>query len=123
MVGKVDKKEEESKISSMKVNYQDRDTVSPTFGKFPMKLWSEWDQDCEVNYNGTRWFKAWSDHQTAKQNKKEEAMWGYMMDLNDKVDSLLKQPPQEEEEVDENFVATIGNPTPKKRKKKVKKNE
>jgi len=29
---------------------------------FPAQLFIEWNEDCEVRYNGMRWLKMWSDH-------------------------------------------------------------
>jgi len=103
------------------------DTTGFGVGHFPMKLFVEWDKDCRENFGDTRWIKLWQDHILAKQSQKEEAMWKYIMDLNDKVDSLMKQPEpekeEEEEEPDKDFVPTLGEPTPKKKKEKVNKNE
>lgn len=120
-MGKIDKMEEEKKIGAIRMDYKEKPIVSPTFGKFPVSFWLDWEKDCEQNYNGTRWMKAWNDHQKAKQSMKEEAMWAYMMKLNDRVDDMESNPIEqdEEDEKDEDFVATLGNPTPKKKKGKV----
>ena len=95
------------------------DTTGFGVGHFPMKLFVEWDKDCRDNYGDTRWIKIWQDHVVSKQSRKEEAMWKYIMDLNDKVDAIMAQPePEEEEEPDKDFVPTLGNPIPKKKVKK-----
>ena len=92
------------------------DTTGFGVGHFPMKLFVEWDKDCREHYGDTRWIKIWQDHVISKQSRKEEAMWKYMMELNDKVDALMAEP--EVEEVDKNFVPTLGKPTPDKKEKK-----
>lgn len=107
MAKKIDKMKEEKKIESYKVNLKERDTVSPTFGKFPMKQWSEWDQDCEMNFNGTRWMKAIHDHQKARQSMKEEAMWEYMMGLKNQID-LLQSSMEKPQETKPETIETLG---------------
>ena len=97
---------------------EEEETTGFGVGHFPILLFNEWDKECKEQYGDTRWIKIWQDHIIAKQSRKEEAMWKYMMDLNDKLDSLMKQPESKEEEVDKDFVPTLGNPTPKKKEKK-----
>ena len=115
---KIDKEQEEKKIEENKIDrlHYDKRTVSPTFGKFPAKMWWEYEKDCEENFNGTRWVKAWNDHIIAKQIKKEGQMWNFM---NDKLEEVQEQNVVTET-VDVDHVATIGCPTPKKNDKEGK---
>ena len=85
---KIDKEKEEKKIKDISP-VEESKTFSPIFGKFPQELWLEWNRDCEQNFNGTRYAKAWNDHLLARQATKEAAMWNYMMKLQDEI-NLLK---------------------------------
>ena len=121
--GKVDKSEEEKKITNYRVQLGDKERippVSPTFGKFPYVFWAEWDKDCVNNFHGTRWMKAWQDHMIAKQSRKEEVLWNLVLELKQKMEGLeqmfdeVKEEEEKEDVVAEDFVPTLGNPTPKK---------
>jgi len=84
----IDKKKEEEKIQEVNEHIE-KEVYKPIFGNFPKELWLEWNRDCEQNFNGTRYAKAWNDHLLARQATKEAAMWNYMMKLQDEI-NLLK---------------------------------
>lgn len=45
----------------------EQDSVSVTFGDFPINNWKEWDKDCKEKFGDCRWMKAWNDHRAAQQ--------------------------------------------------------
>jgi len=71
-------------------------TQTIPFGKFPMAKWHEWNEDCEKSFNGTRWFKAYSDHLKAKGSIENEAIWKKLNELEVQLNFLTEQPEQEE---------------------------
>ncbi len=37
-------------------------SVSIPMSGFPLDLWQVWNKQCERDYQGIRWIKAWTDH-------------------------------------------------------------
>lgn len=35
-------------------------------GKFPIKLWEQWKENCKANFNDIYWNKIWTDHLKAQ---------------------------------------------------------
>lgn len=80
--------------------------VSVPFSRFPMSKWGEWWTDCQKNYNGCRWFKAWSDHLRARNSAEYTELKCKIDEIEMKLDSLLSPP--EEPERDNETVKTLG---------------
>ena len=43
-----------------------KSSVSIPMSGFPIDLWKIWNKQCEKQYQGIRWVKAWSDHLKAQ---------------------------------------------------------
>ncbi len=43
-----------------------KSSVSIPMSGFPIDLWQIWNKQCESNYQGIRWVKAWTDHLKAQ---------------------------------------------------------
>ena len=73
--------------------------VSPTFGNFPMGKWKEWEEDCNNNYSGCRWMKAYADHNDAQHKRELETL----------VAAVHAKTEVEEEESEEGVTTLGGN--------------
>ena len=77
-------------------------TVAPTFSRFPMVNWMEWEQDCKQNYGDTRWLKAWMDHQASVKDVKYSVLLELyqkqqdrITELEIKMDQMILEPKKE----------------------------
>ena len=63
-------------------------SVSPTFSHFPMDNWIEWEQDCKLNYDDRRWFKAHNDHLKAKDSDIHAVIFKRIEEQNLEIEAL-----------------------------------
>lgn len=71
--------------------------VSVPFSRFPMKKWMEWWNDCQNEYNGSRWMKAYSDHLKAKNSEENSAVWKRIAELEEHLAILIEKSEQPQE--------------------------
>lgn len=80
----------------------EQDSVSVTFGDFPINSWKEWDKDCKENFGDCRWMKAWNDHRASKQLEVlQDSILPQIEELKKEIEALKSKLREREEQPNE----------------------
>jgi len=86
----------------------EKDSVSVTFGDFPISNWKEWNEDCKKRFGDCRWMKAWNDHRASKQLEVLQDVFIPQINELKKEIEALKADMADKEEEDEEELKLLG---------------